>query len=57
MEQQYSQRWEKQFGSRLQAGRIIQRFFGGQSQFLISAVRPFPSFISFLIRQTHGEPY
>jgi menaquinone-9 beta-reductase len=57
MEQQYSQRWEKQFGGRLQAGRIIQRFFGGQSKFLISAVRPFPSFISFLIRQTHGEPY
>lgn len=59
MELQYTQQWERKFGRRLQAGRIIQRFFGNNalSGFLISTVKPFPKFVSWLIRQTHGAPY
>ncbi|AXY77502.1 NAD(P)/FAD-dependent oxidoreductase [Paraflavitalea soli] len=59
MELQYTQQWEKQFGRRLQTGRLIQRFFGSASlsNFLITAVKPFPKFVAFLIRQTHGKPF
>ncbi|MBC7829404.1 MAG: NAD(P)/FAD-dependent oxidoreductase [Chitinophagaceae bacterium] len=59
LETQYSQQWEKYFGSRLQAGRIIQRFFGDEtlSNFLITSIKPFPKFITYLIRQTHGQPF
>jgi menaquinone-9 beta-reductase len=59
MELQYTQQWEKQFGRRLQAGRLIQGFFGSASlsNFLITVVKPFPKFVAFLIGQTHGKPF
>jgi flavin-dependent dehydrogenase len=59
MEQDYTDEWNRHFGRRLSAGRIIQRFFGDNflSGFLIRSVRPFPKLISYLIRQTHGTPY
>ena len=59
MEQQYSDEWNKHFRKRLQAGRIIQSFFGDESlsNLLIRTVKPFPKFISYLIRQTHGQPF
>jgi flavin-dependent dehydrogenase len=59
MELQYTQQWEKQFSRRLQAGRLIQRFFGSASlsNLLITTVKPFPKLIRFLIRQTHGKPF
>lgn len=59
LEIQYTQQWEKQFARRLQAGRLIQRFFGNAalSNFLLSSVKPFPRFVSYLIRQTHGKPF
>jgi menaquinone-9 beta-reductase len=59
METQYTQQWERLFGRRLQAGRFLQRFFGGswQSNLFIQAIKPFPGFASFLIKQTHGEPF
>jgi flavin-dependent dehydrogenase len=59
MEQQYTQQWEKHFGHRLLMGRILQRFFGSSSlsNFLLSIVKPFPKLASFLIRQTHGQPF
>jgi flavin-dependent dehydrogenase len=59
MEQQYTQQWEKQFGRRMQAVRLIQNFFGSPylSNFLISSVKPFPRFMSYLIRQTHGKTF
>jgi menaquinone-9 beta-reductase len=59
LEIQYTQQWEKQFARRLQAGRFIQRFFGNAalSNFLVSSVKPFPKFISYLIQQTHGKPF
>jgi flavin-dependent dehydrogenase len=59
LEQEYSDRWNRQFGKRLQAGRMIQRFFGHPflSNFLIRSLRPLPRLVSFLIRQTHGTPF
>ena len=59
LETQYIQQWEKQFGTRLQTGRLIQRFFGDKtlSNLLLSSVKPFPGFITYLIRQTHGQPF
>lgn len=59
LEQQYIQEWNRRFSRRLQAGRLIQRLFGREwmTDAFIRAVKPFPSFISYLIRQTHGEPF
>ena len=59
MEKDYTDEWNRCFGKRLLAGRIIQRFFGNEllSDFLIRFVKPFPKFVSYLIRQTHGTPY
>ena len=59
MENGYIKTWKKYFAKRLRTGRIIQRFFGNPfwSSFLIRMVRPFPFFVSALIRQTHGEKF
>ena len=59
MEQQYAQQWEKHFSRRLAVGRMIQRWFGSelQSDLLVRCLKPFPKFVSFLIRQTHGETF
>jgi len=59
MEQDYIDRWNKQFNKRLGTGRFIQRFFGSEflSNFLIQSLKPFPRIISWLIRKTHGEPF
>lgn len=59
LEVQYVYEWNRRFSGRLRAGRIIQRLFGKPwlTDTFISAVKPFPSFVSFLIRQTHGEPF
>jgi flavin-dependent dehydrogenase len=59
MEQEYIDRWNSQFGRRLWMGRMLQRWFGSESRtnFLIRALKPFPKFVSFLIRQTHGQPF
>jgi flavin-dependent dehydrogenase len=59
MEQEYTDQWNKQFGRRLWMGRQLQRWFGRESRtnFLIHSLKPFPKLVSFLIRQTHGEPF
>ena len=59
LEQEYSDRWGRQFGRRLWAGRLLQAWFGSErrTNLLISSLKPFPRLVSFLIRQTHGEPF
>jgi flavin-dependent dehydrogenase len=59
LEQQYVNKWNTLFRQRLQTGRIIQRFFGKEwvTNAFLNSVKPFPKFISYLIRQTHGEPF
>ncbi|HVM87750.1 MAG TPA: NAD(P)/FAD-dependent oxidoreductase [Puia sp.] len=59
MEQDYTDEWNRHFARRVAAGRFIQLFFGDNylSAFLLRSLKPFPKFISYLIRQTHGTPY
>jgi len=59
MEQDYTNHWRKEFGNRLKAGRIIQRFFGNTflSDVLVSSLKPFPGLTNKLISLTHGQPF
>jgi flavin-dependent dehydrogenase len=59
MEQKYSRSWNATFAARLQTGRMIQSLFGkpAVTNIFLSAMKPFPSLISKLIRETHGEPF
>ncbi len=59
MEQEYTDRWNRQFGRRLWVGRLLQSWFGRSSRtnLLLYSLKPFPKLVSFLIRQTHGQPF
>jgi flavin-dependent dehydrogenase len=59
MEQDYIDQWGRQFGRRLWMGRLLQRWFGSnfRTNLLLHSLKPFPKLISFLIRQTHGQPF
>ncbi len=59
MEQEYADQWNRLFSKRLWIGRLIQRLFGRESgtNFFIHLLRPFPRLVTFLIRQTHGQPF
>ena len=59
MEQEYEDQWSRQFGRRLWVGRQLQRWFGNEKRtnLLLHSLKPFPKLVSFLIRQTHGQPF
>ena len=59
MEQEYEDQWSRQFGRRIWTGRQLQRWFGDEKRtnLLLHSLKPFPKLISFLIRQTHGQPF
>jgi menaquinone-9 beta-reductase len=59
LEQEYTDQWNRQFGRRLWIGRFLQRWFGRErrANLLLSSLKPFPKVVSFLIRQTHGQPF
>ena len=59
MEQEYEDRWTRQFGRRIWTGRQLQRWFGDEKRtnLLLHSLKPYPKLISFLIRQTHGQPF
>jgi flavin-dependent dehydrogenase len=59
MEQEYTDQWNRQFGRRLRMGRLLQGWFGKErrANLLLSSLKPFPKVVSFLIRQTHGQPF
>ena len=59
LEQEYTDQWNRQFGRRLWMGRFLQRWFGRErrANLLLSSLKPFPKVVSFLIRQTHGQPF
>jgi flavin-dependent dehydrogenase len=59
MEQEYEDRWVRQFGRRIWTGRQLQRWFGDEKRtnMLLHSLKPYPKLISFLIRQTHGQPF
>jgi len=59
LEQEYSDQWHRQFGRRMWMGRFLQRWFVSESRtnLLLSSLKPYPKLVSFLIRQTHGQPF
>lgn len=59
MEEEYTRQWKAAFSGRLRAGRLIQRCFGSDyiSNTFISILKPFPKLVSYLIQQTHGQPF
>lgn len=59
MEAEYSREWKMQFSKRLAIGRIIQQLFGKKwvTDLFIATMKPFPSFIKYLVKQTHGKPF
>lgn len=59
LEQEYMDQWNRQFGRRLWMGRVLQRWFSSErrTNLLLYSLNPFPKLVSFLIRQTHGQPF
>jgi flavin-dependent dehydrogenase len=59
MENGYMQEWHKHFNTRLQTGRLVQGLFGKElmTNIFLYTIKPFPKFISYLIRKTHGQPF
>lgn len=59
LEKRYVQQWNQLFQKRLRTGRVIQRLFGNEwlTNIFIRSMKPFPELITYLIRQTHGEPF
>jgi len=59
LEQEYTDRWNRQFGRRLWMGRLLQRWFSSErrTNLLLYSLKPFPKLVSFLIKQTHGQPF
>ena len=59
MEKNYEAQWQRQFGRRLKAGRLIQQLAG--QPFLTGAVlqlgKLFPGLFQVLVRKTHGKPF
>lgn len=59
MEKQYSREWKIKFSKRLAIGRIIQQLFGRRwtTNLFIAVMKPFPRFINYLVKKTHGKPF
>ncbi len=59
MERNYLNNWQKEFGSRLRNGRIIQSFFGREivTNLFIRSLKPFPFIINQLVKSTHGREF
>ncbi len=59
MEELYTSRWQKEFGSRTKTGRLVQYFFGGSftTSVFLRSMHTFPVFSQWLIGQTHGKPF
>ncbi len=59
MEEQYIFQWNLLFSRRLRIGRFIQRLFGKPTltNLFLHSLKPFPKIVTYLIRQTHGEPF
>lgn len=59
MEGSYQEAWASTFSGRLRMGRMIQRMFGQPmlTNLFISAMKPFPGAVDWLVRKTHGEEF
>ncbi|MBV9988368.1 MAG: FAD-binding protein, partial [Chitinophagaceae bacterium] len=59
MEANYQAEWKRQFARRLQTGRTVQYFFGGNlsTALFLRTMRAIPTLGRAVIRQTHGQPF
>jgi flavin-dependent dehydrogenase len=59
MEASYERDWKERFSGRLRTGRMIQRMFGKpmMTNVFISAMKPFPGAVKWLVKQTHGVEF
>lgn len=59
LESRYGRAWKRQFAARLLAGRLLQRFFGGErlSNGFVRLFRRLPFLARPVIRLTHGKPF
>jgi flavin-dependent dehydrogenase len=58
-ENAYVRQWQQHFAMRLQAGRVLQTFFGSSrlSNLFVGAFQKFPFLAKPVIRLTHGRPF
>ncbi len=59
MEEEYAANWKGQFSSRLAVGRLVQRFFGGETStaLFLKTMNTLPFLANKIIRSTHGKPF
>ncbi len=59
LEANYSNAWQKQFGTRLQVGRTVQHLFGHPvlSELTVKVLKHLPVAVKAIMRQTHGAPF
>ena len=59
LEKQFVTQWDKAFSRRLKFGRWLQYFFGKVwiTNFFIGLLKKKPKLSSWIIKQTHGEPF
>ncbi|ALI98543.1 NAD(P)/FAD-dependent oxidoreductase [Rufibacter tibetensis] len=59
MEANYITQWQKQFGARLQTGRLVQRLFGHPvlSEITVTGLKYLPGAVKAIMRRTHGKPF
>ena len=59
LQQQYTIQWQQQFGSRMAAGRLLQRFFGREevSNLFVQLFKTAPFLAGRVIKKTHGKPF
>jgi flavin-dependent dehydrogenase len=58
MEANYNNKWNKNFKSRLKLGRLLGKLLQQENlaQFVMKILILFPSFLSVIIKKTHGKP-
>ncbi|KAA3439908.1 NAD(P)/FAD-dependent oxidoreductase [Rufibacter hautae] len=59
LENIYSKAWQRQFGARLQTGRLVQRLFGRPvlSELAVTSLKYLPGAVGAIMRRTHGKPF
>ncbi|RNI25981.1 NAD(P)/FAD-dependent oxidoreductase [Rufibacter latericius] len=59
MEANYASDWQRQFGARLQTGRLVQRLFGQPvlSELAVAGLKYLPGAVNAIMRRTHGKPF
>ena len=59
LEKNYTNAWKHAFESRLQSGRLVQRFFGKNwtTNVFVKMMKAMPSLTKAIIKKTHGKPF